>query len=141
MKNLTVIDKNNIVKKRLVHSLVRYLSKEIGFEIEELQINFVSNEEILELNKKYLSHNYNTDIITFEYSRNFQKIDGEIFISVDEALNNSKRFKETFENELKRLIIHGILHLTGYDDKKESDKKIMKRMENRLLSNNKFTLL
>lgn len=141
MKNLSVIDKKNTIAKRSVHALVSYLSKEIGFKIGALQINFLSNEEILELNKKYLSHNYNTDIITFEYSRNFQKIDGEIFISVDEALNNSKRYKETFENELKRLIIHGILHLTGYDDKNENDKKIMKRMENQLLSNNNFTLL
>lgn len=141
MNYLSVIDKKNIIAKKSVHAFVSYLSKEIGFKIGALQINFLSNEEILELNKRYLSHNYHTDIITFEYSKNFQKIDGEIFISVDEALNNSKRYNETFENELKRLIIHGILHLTGYDDKKGNDKKIMKRMENRLLSNNNFTLL
>src|SRR5690606_31320319 len=114
MKNLSVIDKKNIVDKRAVHSLVSYLSKEIGFIIDSLQINFVSNQQILELNKKYLSHDYNTDIITFEYSRNIKNIDGEIFISVDEALNNSKIYKIDLENEFRRLIIHGILHLTGY---------------------------
>ena len=141
MKSLSVIDKKNIVDKRAVHSLVSYLSKELGFIIDSLQINFVSNQQILELNKKYLSHDYSTDIITFEYSRNIKNIDGEIFISVDEALNNSKIYKINLENELRRLVIHGILHLTGYDDKKANDKKIMKRMENRLLSNNNFTLL
>lgn len=141
MKNLFVIDNKHIVDKSAVHSLVSFLSKELGFVLEDLHINFISNEEILELNKKYLSHDYNTDIITFEYSKNFKKIDGEIFISVDEALLNAKRFKGSHASELKRLVIHGILHLTGYDDKKAIDKKNMKRMENRLLSNNNFTLL
>lgn len=141
LKNVSVTDKKKCVNKNAVHKLVLYLSKTIGFSVDSLQIIFINNREILELNKKHLSHDYTTDIITFDYSKNIELLDAEIYISLDEALLNSKKYKVNFEQELSRLVIHGILHLTGYDDKKVADKKNMKRMENRLLSNINFTLL
>lgn len=141
MKNLSISDKNRSLNKRKIHQLVYYLSEEIGFSIQALQINFINNNEIRELNKKHLSHDYNTDILTFDYSNDKELIDAEIYISLDEALLNSKKFEVTFEKEIKRLVIHGILHLTGYDDKSPDEKKIMKRLENRLLSKINFTLL
>ena len=71
---------------------------------------------IHDINKSYLKHDYTTDIITFNYSNSLEQIDGEIFISIDDALSNSKKFKVTLSDELVRLVIHGILHLLGYDD-------------------------
>ena len=82
-----------------------------------------------------------TDIITFNYSNVLDQIDGEIFISIEDALNNSKKYKVSLSDELVRLVIHGILHLLGYDDLNTSEKKIMKRLENKLLSKNNFGLL
>ena len=92
------------------------------------------------MNKAYLQHNYSTDIITFNYSELVKKIDGEIFISIDDALDNAKKYKVSLSDELVRLVIHGVLHLLGYDDQTTSDKKTMKRLENKLLSKNKFIL-
>ncbi|MDT3696953.1 MAG: rRNA maturation RNase YbeY [Ignavibacterium sp.] len=139
MKNLSISDKTKSLNKKKIHQLVYYLSKEISFSVQVLQINFINNKEIRELNKKHLSHDYTTDILTFDYSNDKESIDAEIYISLDEALTNSKKFKVSFETEIKRLVIHGILHLTGYDDKTPSEKKIMKRLENRLLSKINFT--
>lgn len=125
----------------MVHDLVKSLSIELNFSVSNLEINFISGEKIQSINKAYLKHNYTTDIITFNYSDFIQQIDGEIFISIDDALSNSKKFKVTLSDELVRLVIHGILHLLGYDDQNLTDKKIMKRLENKLLSKNNFILL
>lgn len=135
MKNLTVFSSKNIaVNKTSIHNIVSYLKNELGFELCSLQYNFVSPEEILKLNKKYLKHNNTTDIITFNYSGKNDILEGEVFISIQDALQNSKKFKVSLDNEILRLVIHGILHLIGYDDKKASDKKKMKKEENRLVN-------
>ena len=131
----------NKIKKSKVHDLIKSLSVELNFLVSNLEINFISGENIHTINKSYLKHDYTTDIITFNYSDSLQQIDGEIFISIDDALSNSKKFKVTLSEELVRLVIHGILHLLGYDDQNLTDKKIMKRLENKLLSKNNFILL
>lgn len=141
MKNLHVYCSKYEISKKNIHSLVSSLAKQLNFKIINLDINFISGDEIYEINKKYLKHFYTTDIITFNYSDNSEKLDGEIFISIEDALSNSKEFKVTFSEELVRLVIHGILHLLGYDDQTNSDKKIMKLLENELLYKNKFVLL
>lgn len=141
MKNLHIYSVQKKIKKRKVHDLIKSLSVELDFLVSNLEINFISGEDIHAINKSYLKHNYTTDIITFNYSDIIQQIDGEIFISVNDALSNSKKFKVTLSDELIRLVIHGILHLLGYDDQNVSDKKIMKRLENKLLSKNNFILL
>jgi rRNA maturation RNase YbeY len=120
---------------------VKSLSSELDFAISNLEINFVSSKEILVINKTYLEHNYTTDIITFNYSDLVKKIDGELFISIDDAIDNAKKFKVSLSDELVRLVIHGVLHLLGFDDQTASDKKTMKRLENKLLCKNKFVLL
>ncbi len=130
VKNLTVSSEKVKVNKSDVHKIVIFLKKELKFTIFALEINFVSNQFLLEINKKYLEHDYYTDIITFNYTGDTKILDGEIFISYEEALKNSKKFNCSFTDELRRLIIHGILHLIGYDDMQESDRKIMKKMEN-----------
>ena len=83
-------------------------------------------------NKQYLNHNYDTDIITFNYSGSNNHLDGEIFISISQAIDNSIKFNVNLDSELIRLVVHGLLHLIGYDDKNSSEKKIMKSEEDKL---------
>jgi rRNA maturation RNase YbeY len=90
---------------------------------------FCTDDELLEINVKHLNHNTFTDIITFDYSE-AKTIHSDIFISIDRVTENSKKFKVTFENELHRVIIHGILHLCGYKDKSKADAELMRKMEN-----------
>ena len=100
------------------------------------QINIVltSDNNVLELNKKYLSRNYLTDIITFDYTEN-QVIAGDLFISVTRVRENSEKFDVTFKKELKRVIVHGVLHLLGYGDSTQKEKSLMRQMEDRYLTN------
>lgn len=141
MKNLHTYSIQKKLKKSKLHDLIKSLSIELNFTVSNLEINIISGSDIHLINKSYLNHNYTTDIITFNYSNTLNQIDGEIFISIDDALYNSKKFKVTLSEELVRLVIHGILHLLGYDDQNRSDKKIMKQLENKLLSKNNFILL
>ena len=143
VKNIRVFcsDKKFRVNKIRIHTLVNSLKKELNFSISSLPINFISSSEITIINKKYLNHNYSTDIITFNYSGSKDDLDGEIFISYDDAEKNSRKFKNSLAEEIFRLVIHGVLHLLGYDDMKAKDKKIMKSLENQLLNRNKFLLL
>lgn len=135
IKSLSVYASKNItINKTLIHQIVASLKNELGFSISSLQYNFVSPEEIHTINKKYLKHDFSTDIITFNYSGKNDILEGEVFISVEDALLNSKKFRVTLDNEIIRLITHGILHLIGYDDKKSSDQKEMKKEENRLVN-------
>ena len=100
------------------------------------QINIVltSDNNVLELNKKYISRNYLTDIITFDYTEN-QVIAGDLFISVTRVRENSEKFDVTFKKELKRVIVHGVLHLLGYGDSTQKEKSLMRQMEDRYLTN------
>lgn len=141
MKNLFVYSENKSVHKRKIHTLVHRIKNELSITITSLEINFVSREEIIGVNREYLGHNYPTDIITFNYSGNNNNIEGEIIISIDEARENSKKYRVSFYEEICRLVIHGILHLIGYDDITTKKKRIMKSEENKLLNIYKFILL
>ncbi len=127
------------IDKYQIHKLVLFLKKELNISIISLEINFIGKKEIHLLNNKHLGHNYSTDILTFNYTGHNKEIDGEIFISVDDAIENAKKFNVLLTNELYRLVIHGLLHLVGYDDKENAVKNIMKRQENLLI--NKFCKL
>jgi rRNA maturation RNase YbeY len=94
---------------------------------------------MIKVNRSYLKHDYATDIITFQYSNDKKSIDGEIIISDEEASKNAKRFKTSISKEIIRLIIHGMLHLLGYDDQNAGDKKLMKKIENSLVT--KYNIL
>ena len=141
MKNLAVNSNYKFIEKRKIHSLVNSLSKSLNFNIQSLEINFIGQKEILGINKTHLNHNYFTDIITFNYSGDNKLLDGEILISVDDAIENAKNYKVSLNEETCRLVIHGILHLLGYNDISTSEKRKMKLMENKLLNKNKFLLL
>ena len=133
MKNIKLFSEKGIrLEKKTVDALVLKLQAELEFEIESLEFNFVGTETIVEINKTHLDHHHPTDIITFNYSDEKHSLDAEIFISVPEAVENSKKYDVTPDNELGRLIIHGILHLLGYDDTTVSKKRKMKVVENEL---------
>ena len=137
IRNLNVSVSNNIkIKKVEIHNLVQLLKLELNFSISSLVINFVTSDEIIPINNKYLGHNFSTDIITFNYSGENYTLDGEIFISLDDASYNAQKYEVELNNEILRLVIHGLLHLIGYDDKDQKDKRKMKSLENTLV--NKF---
>lgn len=104
-------------------------------EIGDITIIMMSDDELLQINNEYLQHNYYTDIITFDYTFD-TTISGDLYISVDRVKENARLYHNTFNNELKRVIIHGILHLCGYKDKSKKDKLIMRNKEDFYLSVN-----
>ena len=133
IKNLEVNNSSEIrISKLFVHKIVGLLKNEFNFSISSLLINFISASQIIKINKNFLNHNYSTDIITFSYSVEYQVVDSEIYISVEDAESNAEQFGVTFSEEILRLIIHGILHLLGFDDKTPILKRKMKTVENRL---------
>ena len=107
--------------------------KERGAKIKRLDINFVTEDEMLNLNQKHLKHDTHTDIITFSY-KDQVIIESEIFISFTRASENAKKYFETVENELLRLISHGLLHILGMEDTTKALKKKMAREENNLMT-------
>jgi probable rRNA maturation factor len=139
VNNLQVYSQDPSINKRAVHSLISSLKKEFNLDISALSISFINSSELRDINKEYLNHDYDTDIITFNYSKKLQNIDGEILISFEEARRNAKKYDVTYGKELCRLVIHGMLHLLNFDDNNKENKKIMKRMENKLILSYNFT--
>ena len=103
-----------------------------GFLIDTLVFLFVDDNEILEKNKKFLKHDYYTDVITFGDLKD-KKISGDIAISIERVLENSKTYGLEFEDELIRVMAHGLLHIMGYNDKTSSDKSVMSQKENKAI--------
>ena len=130
MKNLYVYNETNfLITKSIVHKIISAIKKEIGFSIFSLELNFVTKDIITQVNTKFLGHKYATDVITFNYSDESNNFEGEIFICPAVAKENAKKFKVSFDDELRRLIIHGFLHLIGYDDREKKKKQEMKVAE------------
>lgn len=104
------------------------LRKRVG----EIAYIFCSDEKILEVNRQYLQHDYYTDIITFDYCEG-KRLSGDLFISLDTVRTNAVQFEAPYETELFRVIIHGILHLCGINDKGPGEREIMEAAENKAL--------
>ncbi len=94
---------------------------------------FCDDEKIIEVNRQFLQHDYYTDIITFDYSRG-KRISGDMFISLDTVASNAEMLGVSYDAELHRVIIHGVLHLCGIDDKGEGEREIMEGFENEALA-------
>jgi len=141
VKNLQIFSEESLLKKKAVHSLVSSLKSELKLGISFLSISIIASSELRQLNKKHLKHDYKTDVITFNYSNVKNNIDGEILISFEDAMLNSKKYKVKYGEEILRLIVHGILHLAGYEDNNKKNKAKMKSMENKLINKYNFTLL
>ncbi len=121
------------IRKSLRSNVVR-IARDVSIEekinLGSLSLIFCDDDFIKEHNKKYLGHDYATDIITFHDKDDSGRTEGDLLISVDTVRTNSERFKTDFENELMRVIIHGLLHLCGYDDSTSSEKKLIREKEN-----------
>ena len=119
-----------VIKDRL--GLTSWIEEVLNKEsrlLEELVFNFCSDESLLKINKEFLKHDTLTDVITFDYSAS-KAVSGEVFISVDRVRENAKEFDQDFNDEIRRVMIHGVLHLCGYKDKTPKDKALMSDMEN-----------
>ena len=115
--------------KRLNIAWLKAVATEESRKLGRINIIFCSDNYLLDVNIKFLQHDYYTDIITFDYCEK-DVLSGDLFISIDSVRSNAEFFGTTFENELNRVIVHGILHLIGYDDHTEEDQKIMRSKEN-----------
>ena len=119
-------------KNRLTLWIEEVINKERRL-IKELVFNFCSDDSLLKINKELLNHDTLTDVITFDYSVS-ETISAEVFISVDRVRANSKEFHQDFNDEIKRVMIHGVLHLCGYKDKTTKEKALMSDKENLYLA-------
>lgn len=128
-----------IKEKQKVREWIGTTTKNEGFKrISELNFIFCSDEYLLDINKQYLNHDTYTDIVTFDSSEDEDAIAGDIFISVDRIRENAGKFEVTDRDELHRVIIHGVLHLCGYHDKKKEDRERMTEKENEYLTKRGF---
>ena len=119
--------------ERKVGKWIRAVAAEYGFSVGNINYIFCSDERELEVNRQFLGHDYYTDIITFDYSTD-STLNGDIFISLDTVRSNAEMVGCTFEQELYRILIHGILHLTGQGDKTPETKAQMTEKENKALA-------
>lgn len=121
-----------VIKKREISKWIKTVALKYGKTTDEISYIFCDDEKILEINKEYLKHDYYTDIISFDYSEG-EKISGDIFISIDTVKSNSQMYTTDYQDELYRVIIHGVLHLCGLDDSSEAEQKIMREAEDNAL--------
>ena len=117
------------LNERLINRWIRAVAADYGFEVGNINYIFCSDERELEVNRQFLGHDYYTDIITFDYSTP-TTLNGDIFISVDTVRSNAEQLNISFDEELFRILIHGVLHLTGQGDKTPETKAEMTRKEN-----------
>lgn len=126
--------KTSLSERQRLKTFIASLFKENKKELGSLTYIFCTDLFLLEMNRKFLKHDYFTDIITFDLTPPNKGIEGEVYISVDRVNDNARKLKLTIKEELHRVIFHGVLHLCGYKDKSKKDKKIMRTEENRCLS-------
>lgn len=120
------------IKKRDTTAWIKAVAAMYGKKVGEVGYLFVNDEKILEVNREYLGHDYYTDIITFDYNEG-NVINGDLVISLDTVRTNAEEFGKEYDEELHRVIIHGILHLCGINDKGPGEREIMEAAENKAL--------
>jgi len=125
------IDELSLQQSEIEKNIEKLIETE-GKILGDISYIFCSDDYLLEINKQYLNHDYYTDVITFDYCEN-GVISGDIFISVDTIKSNAQEYSVTFEKELQRVMIHGVLHLVGYKDKQDDDQKVMRSKEDEYL--------
>lgn len=120
------------ISHRKTTKWVRAVAASYGKRVGEVAYVFCNDDKILEVNRQYLKHDYFTDIITFDYCEG-DMLSGDLFISLDTVRTNAELFHKTYDDELHRVIIHGILHLVGINDKGPGEREIMEAAENKAL--------
>ena len=119
--------------KMKVNAWIKEVAKLHGYSVGDISYIFCDDNKILEVNKTYLHHDYYTDIITFDYTEG-KTISGDMYISLDTVQSNAEKFGTEYKEEFYRVVIHGILHLCGINDKGEGEREIMKQHENQALA-------
>ena len=120
------------IKRKDTTAWIKAVAQTYGKKVGEVGYMFVNDEKILEINNEYLGHDYYTDVITFDYDED-DVVNGDIVISLDTVRTNAELFDKEYEDELYRVIIHGILHLCGLNDKGPGEREIMEKAENKAL--------
>jgi rRNA maturation RNase YbeY len=123
------------VAKKQIKTLLAMESKKIG----DLCFIFCTDDFLLDINKKYLEHDYCTDVITFDYTVD-NAVSGDIFISIERVEENAREFGVSFNQELRRVMYHGVLHLCGYNDKSEDEERTMREKEDFYLKTLSITI-
>lgn len=132
--NFAYIDVRFLPSNRLsLRRWIKTLAKKWGYEVGTIAFGFCSDKYILEANRKYLNHDYYTDIITFDYTQD-KVLSGDMLISVDTVRSNSLKLDTAFSEELHRVMIHGVLHLMGYTDSTDEEIVIMRAKEDECLT-------
>ena len=121
------------IKRRETTAWIKAVAAMYGRKIGDIGYLFCNDEKILEVNREYLAHDYYTDIITFDYCEG-TTLNGDLVISLDTVRSNAELFHKTYDEELHRVIIHGILHLCGLHDKAPGEREQMEAAENRALA-------
>ena len=129
----TVNVKMPAIRRRDTSAWVKAVAASYGKKVGEIAYIFVDDEEILRVNREYLQHDYYTDIITFDYTEG-DTISGDLFISLDTVRTNAEQFDKPYDEELHRVIIHGILHLGGINDKGPGEREQMEAAEDKALA-------
>ncbi len=124
----------NLKHKKEVRDWLNEVATEEGVKIDELSYIFCDDEYLLSINQQYLNHDTYTDIITFDLTEEKGIMNGEVYISIERVGENAKKFKNSPEDELHRVMVHGLLHLIGYDDKNPAEKAGMREKEDACLS-------
>ena len=133
MKNIYFFCENiqyTLKQKNRIRAWISTVVEQNNKELLNINYIFTSDSHLLHINKEYLNHNTYTDIITFDQSENENTIEAEIYISIDRIKQNAKTLNLSFQNELHRVMIHGVLHLLGLKDKTEIEKQEMRKNEN-----------
>ena len=121
------------IRKRKVTAWIKAVAASYGKKVGEIGYMFVNDEKILEVNREYLRHDYYTDIITFDYDEG-DTLNGDLVISLDTVRSNALQLGKDYSEELHRVIIHGILHLCGINDKGPGEREVMEAAEDKALS-------
>jgi probable rRNA maturation factor len=149
--NIVIANRQRVrkINARLLKEIAGALLADLELEKAELGITLVAAREMTLINETFLQHEGSTDVITFDYLKSEcgvrsaeSKVHGEIFVCVDEAVSQAKKFKTTWQSEIVRYLVHGVLHLLGHDDSRPAARRKMKREENRRLAglSEKFSL-
>ena len=121
------------IRRRDTSAWIKRVAADYGRTVGEVGYLFCDDEKILEVNREYLGHDYYTDIITFDYDEGTE-INGDIVISLDTVRSNAEKYGKTYDEELRRVIIHGILHLCGINDKGPGEREQMEAAEDKALA-------
>jgi probable rRNA maturation factor len=121
------------INRKILKEVIILIATNEKYVCNKINIVFCRDDYLYQLNLKFLNHDYYTDVVTFDYSDK-KAISGEIYISIDRVKENAEVFDQLWENEIARVIFHGVLHLTGYKDKSKEQKRIMRSKEDYYLS-------